>query len=217
MLSSIIKNTLARTSFGSNLLFQRYHYMFTPLQLKALIEIAENTKDITGCYVEVGCAYGATTVLMSKTFQDLGIERRIYALDTFKGFVDSHAQHDIDLLGKDSSLKNDFKNNDESWMQASLRAGNVKNYVVHKCDATEFDYKICSPIAIALLDVDLYQPIYSILPKLYENLSPGGLIVVDDCAPSTKWEGALIAYQKFTSEMGIKQQIVNGKLGLIQR
>jgi hypothetical protein len=56
------------------------------------------------------------------------------------------------------------------------------------CDPAEFDFASVGPIAFALLDVDLYVPMAAILPKLYENLSPGGMILVDDCMPHAHWD-----------------------------
>ena len=165
----------------------------------------------------MGCAYGATTVLMARTFRELQVERQGFALDTFRGFVESHANHDIVQLGKDKTLKKYFNKNDVSWLQASLKDSNINDFEIIKGDASIFDYSRCAPIAFALLDVDLFIPIYTVLPMLYENLSPGGLIIVDDCAPSPMWEGALLAYQKFTQEVGIEPEIVCGKLGVIRK
>lgn len=72
------------------------------------------------------------------------------------------------------------------------------------------------PIAFALLDVDLYKPIDDILPKLYAQLSDGGLIVVDDCVPGHPyWEGAYLAYRDFASKIGAPEEIVSDKFGLV--
>jgi hypothetical protein len=49
-----------------------------------------------------------------------------------------------------------------------------------ECDPAQFDFASVGPIAFALLDSDLYVPVAAILPKLYENLSPEGIILVDD-------------------------------------
>lgn len=70
-----LKTLCARTGIGKNVLFGRYPYMFTPIQLAKLLEIAAETQSVEGSYVEVGCAYGATTVLMMKMFEDLEIKR----------------------------------------------------------------------------------------------------------------------------------------------
>lgn len=213
-----IKTLLAKTGIWKKDLFGRWPYMHTPLQITKLVELAVETKGVSGCYVEVGCAYGASTVLLMKTFQETGTSRKGYALDTFDGFVESQANYDVETLGKNPKLRKSFKNNDQSWMLASLSASDIQDVDVIRGDATQFDYKKCGPIAFALLDVDIYQPIKDILPKLYNQLSDGGIIVVDDCIPDHPyWEGALIAYREFVSEINAPEEIVSGKFGLVRK
>ena len=86
-----------------------------------------------------------------------------------------------------------------------------------KGDATKFDFDSIPKIAFALLDVDLYEPIANILPKLYDKLAPGGIVVVDDCEPGDKWEGALVAYKEYMASRGQEPNIVSGKLGLVRK
>ena len=177
-----IKTICSKLGIGERLLFARYPYMHNPIQVKCMLDLAVETSNVEGSYVEVGCAYGASTVLLMKTFDTLGIDRPGFALDTFEGFTQSHSDYDIDILGKDPSLRGYFQNNSDAWMRATLRVSNIRNVEVVKTDATIFDFDRCGAIAFALLDVDLYSPIIDIFPKLYERLSPGGVIVCDDCA-----------------------------------
>ncbi len=213
-----IKTFCAKAGIWRRDLFSRWPYMHTPLQIAKLVDLAVSTRQIPGSFVEVGCAYGASTVLLMKTFNETGVARNGYALDTFEGFVESHANHDIEKLGKNPKLRKSFRNNDESWMKSSLDVSGIHNVEVIKMDATKFDYQRCGPVAFALLDVDLYQPIFEILPKLYEQLSDGGVIVVDDCVPDHPyWEGAYIAYREFAAKLNVPEEIVSGKFGLIRK
>lgn len=216
-LAILIKNLSARSGIFDALFFKKYHYMFSPGQIKTLLELVLESKDVRGSYVEVGCAFGATTVLLKKYMDELGLDRRCYALDTFSGFVDSHADHDINALGKNPELKKAFRRNSVDWLRATLRVGGVSGVHIVKGDATEFDFRTIPDIAFALLDVDLYKPISNILPKLYDRLAPGGLIVVDDCEAGDKWEGALVAYTEFMTQRGEELNIVSGKLGLVRK
>jgi hypothetical protein len=56
-----------------------------------------------------------------------------------------------------------------------------------------------------------------ILPKLYRNLSAGGIILVDDCMPHELWDGALAAYGEFALDSGIERNIVLEKIGIIRK
>lgn len=212
-----IKNQCARSGLLESLFFNKYHYMFSPAQIKMLLELTFETKDVEGSYVEVGCAFGATTVLLKKYMDELGLKRPCYALDTFSGFVDSHAEHDIRVLGKNPDLKKAFRRNSVEWLRATLRVGRVSGVEIVKGDATKFDFDSIPKIAFALLDVDLYEPIANILPKLYDKLAPGGIVVVDDCEPGDKWEGALVAYKEYMASRGQEPNIVSGKLGLVRK
>lgn len=214
---AIIKNFSAKTGILERSLFLRYHYMFTPGQLRCLLNLVHETRSVEGCYAEIGCAYGATTVLLKKYIDELGLERPYFAFDTFSGFVEDHANYDIDQLERDPDLKGDFSENSESWFHATLRANEVSGVEVVKGDASLFDFSKISPIAFSLLDVDLYKPISMILPGLYAALSPGGVIVVDDCCPNPKWEGAFIAYKEFMMARGEAPEVAAGKLGIIRK
>ncbi len=80
-----------------------------------------------------------------------------------------------------------------------------------------FDYSTIAPIAFCLVDVDPYVPIAKALPRIYHHLVPGGIIVVDDCAPDQTWDGALQAYSEFCRSMNLPEDLRHKKLGLIEK
>jgi hypothetical protein len=84
-------------------------------------------------------------------------------------------------------------------------------------DAAMFEYASLRQIAFCLLDVDLYIPTSIALPKIFEILSPGAMIVVDDCIPDDRWDGALQAYTEFVKSRGLPVNIVGKKLGIIEK
>jgi SAM-dependent methyltransferase len=191
--------------------------MFSPNQLIFLTQCLEATRDVPGCYAEIGCAYGRTTAFLRKFMDENGIVRTYYALDTFNGFVPEHLDYEANRRNKDRTVDRWFVNNKKAWFDHSLKVSNVGSVVSIECDATQFDFVSIGPIAFALLDVDLYVPIANLLPKLYENLSPGGMILVDDCAPHEHWDGALEAYEQFVSRNGMAHRIMLDKLGVITK
>ena len=58
-----------------------------------------------------------------------------------------------------------------------------------------------------MVDVDLMRPVARALE---------GIIVVDDCAPDGKYEGAYAAYTEFVRRWGLPVDIRHDKLGVIQ-
>jgi len=55
------------------------------------------------------------------------------------------------------------------------------------------------------------------LPKIYRTLSPGGIVVVDDCKAPNVYDGDLLAYEEFLQEEGLPSKIVVDKLGVLRR
>ena len=190
--------------------------MYEPHQLVSLTECIKSVHDVPGCVVEAGCAYGATTVFLNKFIKSEGIERAYYAIDTFSGFVDEHAEYEIQNRNKPAVIKEYFTENKKEWFDKSIRLHDIKCVKSVECDVTKFDFSAIEPIAFCLLDVDLYKPIKDVLPKIYAAMSPGGIIVVDDCKPADLWDGALRAYGEFLQEKALPSEIVADKLGIIR-
>jgi len=191
--------------------------MFSPSQLIFLTQCLTETRHVPGCCVEVGCAQGRTTAFLRKFMDENGIEKNYYALDTFSGFVPEHVDYEVARRSKDRDINQVFMTNKQKWFDYSLKISGVRTVESIECDAAKFDFDRLGPIAFALLDVDLYLPMIDILPKLYRNLSAGGIILVDDCMPHELWDGALAAYEEFALDSGIERDIVLEKIGIIRK
>jgi O-methyltransferase len=211
-----MKSTLVKKILGRNI-WSVYDYMFSPNQLIFLAQCLMETRSVPGCCAEIGCAYGRTTAFLRKFMDENGITKDYYALDTFSGFVTEHLDYEAEHRNKDRGVDLWFVNNKKKWFDHSLEVSNVHSVKSIECDAAQFDFDRIGPIAFALLDVDLYLPMVSILPKVYGNLSPGGMILVDDCAPHAHWDGALVAYEEFVAAQGIERRIVLDKIGVITK
>jgi len=47
-------------------------------------------------------------------------------------------------------------------------------------------------------------------------MSPGGIIVVDDCKATELWDGTLQAYEEFVQQKGFPKEITAEKPGIIR-
>lgn len=206
-----------KTGIFDRTVFSLYNYMFSPSQLIFLTQCVAETRDVPGCYVEIGCAQGRTTVFLRKYMNEHGIVKDYYAIDTFGGFIPEHVDYEVGSRSKDRAISKIFVHNRRSWFDYSLKISGVDSVVSIEGDAAKFDFSSIGPVAFALLDVDLYVPIKKILPELFENLSPGGVIVVDDCMPHELWDGALAAYSEFVAERRLEHDIRVEKLGIIRK
>lgn len=214
---AMLKETLGRPHLYEREFFSVYPYMFDPVQLRWLMDCLTRTASISGSIVEVGCAYGASTVMLKKWMKCNGISKRYVAIDTFSGFPEEQAEHEIVNRNKPSRIRWAFRHNKRSWVARSLHLAGIDDVELIQADAATFDYSLLKPISFCLLDVDLYIPVAAALPRIYDNLQPGGLIVLDDCMEDERWDGALQAYTEFVESRGLPKEIVCGKLGLISK
>lgn len=198
--------------------FPRYLYNFTAPQLCFLCQCIESTWEVEGAVAEIGCASGSTTVFLNKYMDAQHIRKDYYALDTFCGFVAEDIQVEVADRGKSPGLFTGFQVNKKKWFDATVRQNGIGRVRSIEADVNRFDLTTLGPLAFVLLDVDLYRPIKKALPELYQVLSPGGMMVVDDCNPqSARWDGADQAYKEFLAEQGWMAHVVHGKLGIVRK
>jgi hypothetical protein len=67
------------------------------------------------------------------------------------------------------------------------------------------------------LDVDLYLPTRRALPRIYEHICEGGIILVDDVLNDSSYDGAFQAYMEFCDELKIGPDIIGNKCGIIRK
>ena len=214
-ITSLCRDFAMRTGFAAQTIFSVYDYMFDPQQLRFLMDCIQDTENVIGCCVEVGCARGYTTAFLRKWMDVLGIRKNYIAIDTFSGFVPSQSEYEIKFRGKPHTIGEAFGIHKKAWFDYSLELAKVANVTSIQADVAEFDFDNISPISFCLLDVDLYVPINRCLPRIFRNMSPGGIIVVDDCQLDNIYDGAMQAYQEFITSIGVQQRIECRKLGLI--
>lgn len=206
-----------RAGLHAHSTFSVYNYMFTPGQLRFLMDCVTETAGIGGCCVEAGCAQGATTVFLRKWMEESGIEKKYFTLDTFAGFPSHQADYEIGVRGKSANIKVPFLFNRKEWFDYTISLAEVTDVTSIQVDISHFDFNTIAPISFCLLDVDLYLPIKECLPRIYGNMPKGGIIVVDDCVPDSLYDGAMQAYAEFVELHNIEKRVVLGKFGVIRR
>ncbi|MBX2834521.1 MAG: TylF/MycF family methyltransferase [Micavibrio sp.] len=197
----------------------KYPYMFTPAQMLTLCDFALRAADKKGAFVEIGCAYGNTTIFLNKLFQDHALNVDYHVIDTFSGFTPEDVDYEIEgrKLKPSVNMQYVFSDNDPTWFKEKMDYNGV-DLAIHQSDIVKFDFSKIENIAFCLFDVDLYKPTAAVLPTLYEKLVPGGVLVIDDCdKDDPNWNGAYQAYMEFIKEKGLPENIMNRKLGIIQK
>lgn len=201
------------------LAFPTYVYEFTPPQLCFLCQCIEDTRDVKGDILEVGCHTGATTIFLNKYLDAQKISKDYHAIDTFSGFVAEDVDFEVANRSKTPGLyAGRFIANKKKWFDDTMRRHRMTRVRSIQADVNEFDLTRLGPVSFALLDVDLYRPIRNALHQLYGALTPGGVIVVDDCDPAhIRWDGAAQAYNEFMEETKLPARTLHQKLGVLRK
>ena len=213
----LYRDLVVMSGLGVRSTFSVYDYMYDPQQLRFIIDCIEETDSVKGCCVEAGCERGHTTAFLKKWMTAAGIQKEFFAIDTFSGFVQDQVEYEIIHRGKPDRIRTDFSLNKKPWFDCSMKLAGIFDVVSIEADVAEFDFDTIFPIAFCLLDVDLYLPVKQCLPNIYRNLSRGGIIIVDDCAPDKLYDGAMLAYQEFVAMIGSSQEVRCEKLGIIRK
>jgi predicted O-methyltransferase YrrM len=199
------------TSMGA----PNYPYNIEPIQLASLIAEIERLRGVEGSILEIGVARGMTTRFMAEHIALSGSVERLVAIDTFSSFIEEDVEYEVRERGKSASDIAGFAYNDyEVWIRNFRRFPFVN---AMKADCTKVDYKALAPIKLVFLDVDLYQPTKKTLPRIFDELVSGGVILLDDIADGGAYDGANQAYIEFCAEHKLPTQIIGNKCGVIRK
>jgi O-methyltransferase len=174
-------------------------------QLQIALETIEE-EEIPGNFLEAGVWRGGACIFAAAFLHNKGIENRlVFAADSFEGLplpdskypVDAgDIHHAYDFL---SVSLDEVKNNFASYLVPTERVVFVKGFFSESLKNLD-----CGSLAILRLDGDMYSSTTQALNSLFDRLSPGGFVIVDD------WTlpGARKAVQDFLSERGMHPEIV---------
>lgn len=220
-----MKNEFMESKFGefarklvfryTNLGAPRYSYIVSPLVLATIILEIERLDELDGSIVEIGVARGMTTRFICEHLRHKTTEQRLYAIDTFSSFTKEDTAHEIEHRGKTASELDKFRYNDYGvWKKNFTEFGFLEAI---QADCSKFDFSTIAPIKLAFLDVDLYLPTRNALPKVYDQLLEGGVILVDDVTPNQHYDGSYQAYMEFVEKVGQKPDIRGGRCGVVRK
>lgn len=199
----------------------RYRYAFTPAQLARLAALATEAAAAPGDFCEVGCYRGYTTVWLNRHLDAIAPAKRYWAIDTFGGFVADDVAHERQTRGKDSAADrralDKFTINSQRWFDSTMRQNGITRVTAHAAAVQDFVFPAEVRFCFVLLDVDLYLPTKAALGKLWPLLSPGGLIVVDDCQEHHVYDGSRQALGEFCAANGLTPEVVETKLGVLRK
>lgn len=201
-------NWISRPTFGYNL---------KVAQIVALVDALDRTRHLGGSVIEIGVARGMTTVFLNRHMDETGDPRKYICVDTFSGFIPEDVAYEREQRGKEDPTLNGFAYNDARVFEDNMRALGLDRVVVIQKDCGALTLEELGPVSAALLDVDLYLPTKRAIGTIYDALIPGGILMVDDVAENTTYDGAAAAYYEFCAERGLKPHVIANKGGMLEK
>lgn len=147
------------------------------VEIKVILRELAKTQDVEGDVVEFGCYVGTTSVYLAKQLSD---EKKLFLYDSFAGLPPKTAEDD-------SPAGLQFKTGEllatKKQLITNLRRAGVDNAQIKKAWFSELGSADVPPkISFAFLDGDYYHSVMDPLKLIWERLSPGAIVVVDDYA-----------------------------------
>jgi len=153
------------------------------------------TRSIPGAIVEVGCFQGGTAAFAHRFLSGIGVKRRYLCIDTFGGFPQDQFAADADL-GTEQFLEQSFSANSQKLVRKLLDMWNCPDVELLQADIVQLPAdQLPNQVAAALIDVDIAAPTKAALEKIIPCMTPGGIILIDDC-DMAGFKGARIATEQ---------------------
>lgn len=160
-----------------------------------LTQALASTDRIDGCVVEVGCFRGSSGSVMLDYANAKGLRpKAFHFFDVFEGFNYSEA-----LESPDASWANTHATDGEGAVRERLTAKAGTNQVTVRRTNIISDPlpDELAPIALANLDVDLYEAVEAGLRRLAPLIARGGIMICEDAGHTPALIGARLALQEF--------------------
>ncbi len=184
-------------------LYENFEYLLETFQIN----------DIEGVFVECGYGHGTSFTVLSHFSNKF--KKKFYGFDSFVGFPQ--------VVKEDHSPRNPIKgewavrtlSEAKNWVRNSRLFENKEQY---ELISLKFNQSAKNPIPnqkIALLhiDLDLYDGYKYALELFWDQISSGGIIVLDEF-DTVKWPGATLAVREFLESRNLSEDLIrklNGK------
>lgn len=193
--------TVRRTDFAQIYRQVRSHSMCGYPRLKSLFDSVRevDAAGVHGALVECGTARGGSAAVMGLASTRSGIERMLWAFDTFDGLPPPTIEDPdfTEAVRYTGQCRGELHEVQALFTKLGLaeRARLIPGLFADTLPITE-----TGPIAVLHIDGDWYESVRVSLHHLYARVSPGGVIQVDDYG---RWLGARRAVDEFLAERGL--------------
>jgi hypothetical protein len=185
-----------------------------------IMQAIRNARKLDGDYVEIGVYTGKSAYVALDYMKRAGAVRHSWFLDTFEGFnyaaaklsEDKAWNKDGDALFSDTSLEGVRK-----FLMPVMnpQATLLKSNIIE--DGLPSEIK---KIAVANIDVDMYEAVAAALAKIQHCVVPGGILLVEDYGHTPNLVGAQMAVHEFLERHGenfMSVYMESGQMMLVRR
>lgn len=170
-----------------------------------------------GCILEFGVQWGATLAQLTSLrgiYEPYNYTRHIYGFDTFEGFVNTSEEKDgAHLDDGDYRTFNGYENELEDILilhEANCPLSHIQKFSLIKGDASVTSKKWVADnphalVAMAIFDMDIYQPTKDALESIKPRLFKGSILVFDELN-DPRFPGETEAFYEVLDLNGIKLQ-----------
>ncbi len=176
--------------------------MCSDARLRGLFDAVRTVEDrkIPGDIVECGTARGGSLVLMGLALHLFGGQRCLWAFDTFEGLPPPTPEDPDEKIARAYTGLCRGEIDQVTALLKEHRLDSCTNLVKGLFQET-LSHTNTGPIAVLHLDGDWYASLKVCLEQLYDRVSPGGIIQIDDYG---HWQGAKKVVDEFFYSRSMK-------------
>jgi hypothetical protein len=172
------------------------HEPFGGLEIHAQIcQAVELTRDVPGDFVEVGVFSGSSALTALTHMRNLNIARCCYLLDTYSGFTYPVAKESSDIIWSGTHLIDPTKT--IKRIETLMEPTGQEVHAIQTEICTDELPSAIQQIALANIDVDLYEAVFAALLKLSPLMAHRGIMIVEDPTSLPGLYGAYLAMTEF--------------------
>ena len=199
-------NALEKTSNKENRIS---HFTFQVHE--NICEALDITRDLKGDYVEIG-VYKGGSALTALNYIDQQREKNVldhsrtcYFIDTFDGFNYEESEQSSDIIWAGSHKILDSAEKAIKFVDETLSDTNTKYKLIKSNICNDDLPSEIQNIAVANVDVDIYEATLKALQKISPLIVNGGIIICEDPPSTPALYGAMLAMEEFlNSSEGVK-------------
>jgi len=176
----ILNNLLLSLTFLYKTKFINYESYLDEFSIKELLECIKKVKDLPGNIIECGCARCGTTTILGNYLKLNGIEKKIFALDSFTGFDAKELLRERHLGLTNFSSKS-FTYSSYEYVVKKIKKLELSERITpiegfFKDTLPNLDLKFC----MGFIDCDLRESTTFVTEKIWPQLTSGGQLFFDD-------------------------------------